>query len=288
MNNINSYQITNKLLSKYNLKANKRYGQNFLIDDNVLNEIVEVADITEEDLIIEIGPGLGNLTGYMIKKASYLLLVEIDKNMIEVLENRFREYNNYTIISDDILKVNLNDKIEEIKKNTSLKFNNIKVVANLPYYITTPIIFKLLEENNDISDITIMVQKEVADRMIAKPKSKAYGVLTLMVDYLSTANIEIIVPNTSFIPAPDVTSAVIKLKKENKYTIENKKLFFELVRDAFSQRRKKMINSLESCKFNNMDKKSIEEVFNKLNISLNARAEELSINEYINIVNMMK
>ncbi len=288
MNNINSYQITNKLLNKYNLKANKRYGQNFLIDDNILNEIVEVADITEEDLIIEIGPGLGNLTEYMIKKASYLLLVEIDENMIEVLENRFKENNNYTIISDDILKVNLNDKIEEIKKNTSLKFNNIKVVANLPYYITTPIIFKLLEENNGISDITIMVQKEVAERMVAKPKSKAYGVLTLMVDYLSTANIEIIVPNTSFIPAPDVTSAVIKLKKENKYTIENKKIFFELVRDAFSQRRKKMINSLESCKFNNMDKKSIEEVFNKLNISLNARAEELSINEYINIVNMMK
>lgn len=288
MNNINSNKITNQLLNKYNLRANKRYGQNFLIDDNVLEQIVEVANVSENDLIIEIGPGLGNLTEYMIKKAAHLLLVEIDSNMINVLSDRFKEYTNYTIISDDILKVNIADKIEEIKNTKSIKFDKIKVVANLPYYITTPIIFKLLEENNNIYDITIMVQKEVAERMVAKPKSKDYGVLTLMVDYLSTANIEIIVPNDSFIPAPNVTSAVIQLKKENKYSVNDEKLFFELVRAAFSQRRKKMVNSLESSRFNNMDKASIESIFNSLNIGLNTRAEELDIEDYIKIIENIK
>lgn len=284
MEKINTYKITNQILNKYNIKANKRFGQNFLIDDYVLEEITEVSEIKNNDLIIEIGPGLGNLTEYLIDKAGYLLLIEIDNNMIDILNDRFKNKSNYTIINEDVLKVNLKNIIESIEKNNNIKYDNIKVVANLPYYITTPIIFKLLEDDNGIDDIVVMVQKEVAERMVAKYKTKDYGILTLMVQYLSEASIEIIVPNSSFIPAPDVTSAVIKLNKVKRYKTSNEKLLFKLVHAAFAQRRKKMINSLESSNFNNMDKKSLESLFTSLEINTNCRGEELLLEDYIKIV----
>lgn len=205
--------------------------------------------------------------------------------MIKVLEDRFKDRKNYILINDDILKVNIDKLVEEIKSKNDLSFRSVKVVANLPYYITTPIIFKLLEDENSISDITVMVQKEVAQRMVAKPKSKDFGILTLMVDYFSNANIIVLVPNSSFIPEPGVMSAVINLKKNRKYSVKNKKMFFELIHKAFAQRRKKMINSLSSTNFNNMTKQELEDLFKRCNLDFNTRAEELTIEEFIELVN---
>ncbi len=282
---MNTLIKTKSIMKKFNIIANKRYGQNFLIDDNILENIISASDITDEDLVIEIGPGLGNLTEYILSKAKYAILVEIDPKMISVLEDRFKSFNNYLLINEDILKVNIDELVEKIEIVNNFKFRNVKVVANLPYYITTPIIFKLLEEENSISDITVMVQKEVAQRMTAKPKSKEFGILTLMVEYFSNANIEIIVPNSSFIPEPGVESAVINLKKIRKYEVSNEKLFFELIHKSFAQRRKKMINSLYATNFNNMSKQEIEELFTRCDLNLNTRAEELTIEEFIKIVN---
>lgn len=283
--NKNTFNITKKIMKQYEITANKRYGQNFLIDDNILNQIVEIAEISKNDLVIEIGPGLGNLTEYILEKAGFSLLVEIDKKVIKIIEERFSSWQNYLLINEDILKINIDEKIQELENKNNKKYEKIKVVANLPYYITTPIIFKLLQDSNRIDEIIVMVQKEVAERMVAKPKTKAYGILTLMVEYLSDASIEIMVPNNSFIPAPDVTSAVIKLKKRRKYQVEDEKVFFSLIHAAFAQRRKKMINSLQSCHFMNRDKKSLESLFESLQIDFNTRAEELEIGEYIKIAN---
>ena len=282
---MNTLIETRKIMKKFNIVANKRYGQNFLIDDNILEEIVNSADITKDDLVIEIGPGLGNLTEYILSRAKYAILVEIDLKMIKVLKDRFKDRKNYILINDDILKVNIDKLIEEIKSKNDLSFRSVKVVANLPYYITTPIIFKLLEDENSISDITVMVQKEVAQRMVAKPKSKDFGILTLMVDYFSNANIIVLVPNSSFIPEPGVMSAVINLKKNRKYSVKNEKMFFELIHKAFAQRRKKMINSLSSTNFNNMTKQELEDLFKRCNLDFNTRAEELTIEEFIELVN---
>lgn len=282
---MNTLIETRKIMKKFNIVANKRYGQNFLIDDNILEEIVNSADITKDDLVIEIGPGLGNLTEYILSRAKYAILVEIDSKMIKVLEDRFKDRKNYILINDDILKVNIDKLVEEIKSKNDLSFRSVKVVANLPYYITTPIIFKLLEDENSISDITVMVQKEVAQRMVAKPKSKDFGILTLMVDYFSNANIIVLVPNSSFIPEPGVMSAVINLKKNRKYSVKNEKMFFELIHKAFAQRRKKMINSLSSTNFNNMTKQELEDLFKRCNLGFNTRAEELTIEEFIELVN---
>lgn len=282
---MNTLIETRKIMKKFNIVANKRYGQNFLIDDNILEEIVNSADITKDDLVIEIGPGLGNLTEYILSRAKYAILVEIDLKMIKVLKDRFKDRKNYILINDDILKVNIDKLVEEIKSKNDLSFRSVKVVANLPYYITTPIIFKLLEDENSISDITVMVQKEVAQRMVAKPKSKDFGILTLMVDYFSNANIRVLVPNSSFIPEPGVMSAVINLKKNRKYSVKNEKMFFELIHKAFAQRRKKMINSLSSTNFNNMTKQELEDLFKRCNLDFNTRAEELTIEEFIELVN---
>lgn len=282
---MNTLAKTRSIMSKFDIRANKRYGQNFLIDDNVLENIVNASNVTEEDLVIEIGPGLGNLTEYLLDRAKYVLLVEIDSKMIEVLNHRFNDRKNFTLINNDILQVNIDEMVEKIKEEKGIEFRKVKVVANLPYYITTPIIFKLLEDENIISDITVMVQKEVAERMVAAPKSKEFGILTLMVKYFSEANIEIIVPNSSFIPEPGVTSAVISLEKKRNYDVKNEKVFFELIHKAFAQRRKKMTNSLVATKFNNMSKEEIEELFTKCNLSTNTRAEQLEIEDFINIVN---
>ena len=282
---MNTLEITKKILNKYNIRANKRYGQNFLIDDDILTGIVNVADIKKEDLVIEIGPGLGNLTKYLLESAGYVIAVEIDKKMIEILNDRFSKYKNFLLLNEDILKVNIDEIIKKIEKESGIKYKNIKVVANLPYYVTTPIIFKLLQDENKINEITIMVQKEVADRMVANVKSKDYGILTLMVKYLADADIKLEVKNTCFIPAPNVTSSVIKLIKDKKYTVSNEKMLFDLIHSSFAQRRKKMINSLVATRFMNLDKSFIENIFKECNIDFNTRAEELSIEKYIQIVN---
>ena len=272
---MNTLNKTKSIINKFNIRANKRYGQNFLIDDNILENIVSSSNIGKEDLVIEIGPGLGNLTEYILQNCKYALLVEIDPKMIEVLEYRFNDRNNFKLVNEDILKVDVDNMVKSIEEEIGYKFKNIRVVANLPYYITTPILFKLLEDENKIDTITDMIQKEVAERMKKKKK----------VEYFSDAKIEVIVPNSSFIPEPGVTSAVISLSKRSKYNVKNEKLFFELIHKAFAQRRKKMTNSLIAGKFNNMEKEEIEALFEKCNISLNARAEELEIEKYIEIIN---
>ena len=285
---MNTLSKTRSIMNKFNIVANKRYGQNFLIDDNILQGIISSADITDEDLVIEIGPGLGNLTEYILNTAKYGLLVEIDPKMIAVLEDRFKDKNNYTLLNEDILKVDIDNLVEKIKTENNMEFKSVKVVANLPYYITTPIIFQLLEDSNCIESITVMVQKEVAERMTADSHSKEYGILTIMVDYFSNANIDIIVPNSSFIPEPGVTSAVITLKKNRKYKVNNEKVFFELVHKAFAQRRKKMTNSLSSNNFNNMSKQEIEDLFTNCNLKLTTRAEELETTDFVKIANSIK
>lgn len=283
----NTLEKTKNIMRINNIKANKRFGQNFLIDDNILENIVKSAEITNNDLVIEIGPGLGNLTEYLLEKAAYVILVEIDNNMINILNDRFKNNNNYILLNDDILKVNVDEVIENIENKLNRKFEKIKVVANLPYYITTPIIFKLLQNENRINEITVMVQKEVAERIVAKNKTKDYGILTLMVNYLGTSDIKLIVPNNSFIPAPNVTSAVIKITKNKRFTVKDEDLLFKLIHSSFAQRRKKIINSLESTKFLNMSKPELEKLFNECNISLNARAEELELQDYIKIVDII-
>lgn len=278
---MNTFRKTREILNKYGLTAKKKFGQNFLIDDNILDKISTSACINDDELIIEIGPGLGNLTSYLLKKSRYVLLVEIDNNMIEILNDRFKENTNYSLINEDILKVDLDEKISKIEEELNFSFKKVKVVANLPYYITTPILFKLLKDSKRVDEIVVMVQKEVADRMVASPKSKDYGILSVMIKYLADAKIIIKVPKEAFIPSPNVTSSVIKLVKNKKYECDDEEKLFELIHHAFAQRRKKMINSLESSKFLNLDKKRIKDAFNKVNLNENVRAEELSIEEFI-------
>lgn len=278
---MNTFRKTREILNKYGLTAKKKFGQNFLIDDNILDEISASACINDDELIIEIGPGLGNLTSYLLKKSRYVLLVEIDNNMIEILNDRFKENANYSLINEDILKVDLDEKISKIEEELGFSFKRVKVVANLPYYITTPILFKLLQDSKRVDEIVVMVQKEVADRMVASPKSKDYGILSVMIKYLADAEIIIKVPKEAFIPSPNVTSAVIKLVKNKKYECDDEEKLFELIHHAFAQRRKKMINSLESSKFLNLDKEKIKDAFNKAKLNENVRAEELSIEEFI-------
>ena len=287
--NINTISKTKEILRKYDIKAKKRFGQNFLIDDNILSNIVNVANLSSNDLIIEIGPGLGNLTEYLLQTDSYCLLIEIDKNMIDILNDRFElKKEKYTLINNDVLELNLDEIVEDLEKKLNKKFEKVKVVANLPYYITTPIIFKLLQDSKKINDIIVMVQKEVAERMVAKNNTKDYGILTLMIEYMGIGKIEFIVDKNSFIPAPDVTSAVISIHQQKRFNVCDEKLLFNLIHLSFANRRKKMINSLQMNNFNNMTKKELESVFTALKIDFNVRAEQLPLESYIKIIEYIK
>ena len=287
--NINTISKTKEILRKYDIKAKKRFGQNFLIDDNILSNIVNVANLSSNDLIIEIGPGLGNLTEYLLQTDSYCLLIEIDKNMIDILNDRFElKKEKYTLINNDVLELNLDEIVEDLEKKLNKKFEKVKVVANLPYYITTPIIFKLLQDSKKINDIIVMVQKEVAERMVAKNNTKDYGILTLMIEYMGIGKIEFIVDKNSFIPAPDVTSTVISIHKQKRFNVCDEKLLFNLIHLSFANRRKKIINSLQMNNFNNMTKKELESVFTALKIDFNVRAEQLPLESYIKIIEYIK
>lgn len=277
---MNTLEITKNIMRSNKIFAKKGFGQNFLVDDNVLNNIVDMSNVSSNDLIIEIGPGLGNLTEYLLNTGAEVLCYEIDKDMIDILNVRFKEVEALTIKNEDILKANL----EQILNDTN---KNIKVIANLPYYITTPIIFKLLEYKDRITSITIMVQKEVADRIVAKPHSKNYGVLTINVNYVADVIKLFDVPNTSFIPAPNVTSSVVKImpnkEKEQKLNILDQKTFNDLVKCAFLARRKKLANSIANSKL--LEKEEIERIIEKLGFDKNCRAEELSIEQYVKLSN---
>ena len=286
MNNI--YNETKFILNKYGIHANKSLGQNFLINEEVINQIIEKAEIDEKDLVIEIGPGLGTLTSRLLEKAGKVICVELDDRMITILNDRFKLYNNFELIHDDILKVDLNKIINEnLFENNNIK--KIKIVANLPYYITTPIIMKLLEEKLNITSITVMIQKEVADRLIAVPGEKNAGAITYSVYYYEEAEKVLDVENNSFIPEPSVTSTVIKLniRKEPVIQINDEKLMFKIIKQAFMQRRKTLVNALS-----NMDifksKEEIIRMLEDLNINTKVRGEALTIEQYAQITNYVE
>ena len=240
----NILEETRFIMKKYNIRANKNLGQNFLIFEEVVKNIVGCSNIEKEDLVIEIGPGLGTLTKYLLEKAGKVICIELDTKMLQILEDRFSLYNNFELINNDVLKVDLKNIIEKEKEEGKIK--NVKIVANLPYYITTPIIMKLLEEELELESITVMIQKEVADRLIATPGEKNTGAITYSVYYYADSEAIMEVPNSSFIPEPEVTSKVIKLniRKEPTVKPKDKEKMFKIIKYAFMQKRKTLLNSL--------------------------------------------
>ncbi len=284
MNSI--FEETNFIMKKYNIKANKSLGQNFLISEDVIDGIVDSADIDGEDLIIEIGPGLGTLTKRLLEKAGKVICVELDEKMIKILRDRFAFYNNLEILNQDILKTNLKQIIKD-EKNTG-KIKRAKVVANLPYYITTPIIMKLLEEELDLESITVMIQKEVADRLIAIPGEKNTGAITYTVYYYAKSEKIMEVPNSSFIPEPEVTSEVIRLniRKEPPVNVNDINLMFKVIKNAFMQRRKTLLNSLFNTKIFKSKNQGME-VLKNIGLKENVRAEELSLEKFAELTEVL-
>lgn len=274
------YSETMQILKKYNISANKKLGQNFLIDENIVDGIIEKAEVGKQDLVIEIGPGLGTLTKELLKTAGKVICVELDERMINILNARFSNENLY-IINDDILKVDLNKLIKEEKTE---EITNVKVVANLPYYITTPIIMKLLEEKLDITSITVMVQKEVAIRLASDENSGDNGAITYAINYYTNPKIVLNVPKESFIPVPEVESSVIKLDilKVPKVEVKSEKMLFNIIKVAFMQKRKTLVNSLTNGKILN-SKDEIENMLMNLDIDLKIRPEKLSLEKFAKI-----
>ena len=273
-------------MNKYHIKANKSFGQNFLINEEVIQTIVESSQITKEDLVIEIGPGLGTLTKYLLEKAEKVIGIELDPKMINVLEDRFSLYENFELLNQDVLKVDLRDLIRKEKENNKIK--EVKIVANLPYYITTPIIMKLLEEELPLKSITVMIQKEVADRLIAIPGERETGAITYSVYYYAQAQGILEVPNQSFIPEPEITSKVIKLdiRKESPVEVEKKEMMFQTIKCAFMQRRKTLLNALVNTKVFANKEQGIK-VLQRLGMDSNIRPEKLSLEDYANIVRLI-
>ena len=286
---MNIYEETKFILKKYGITANKNLGQNFLINDQVIEQIVNGAEINKEDLVIEIGPGLGTLTKELLEKAGKVIAIELDKRMIEILTDRFNLYTNFELLNADILQVNLEKIITENINNTELNLKRVKVVANLPYYITTPIIMKLLEEKLNIASITVMIQKEVADRLVEIPGGKNTGAITYAVYYYAEARKILKVMPNSFIPEPAVESEVINLKirHTNVVEVKNEELMFQIIKYAFMQRRKTLVNALEkSGLFKN--KLEIIQILNELNINEKIRGEKLTLNQYAQISNKLE
>lgn len=268
---------TIEILQKYNFRFQKKYGQNFLIDSHVLDKIISEAGITKDDLVLEIGPGIGTMTQYLCENSREVVAVEIDETLIPILKETLSEYSNVCVINEDILKVNINRIVEE--KNNG---KPIKVVANLPYYITTPIIMGLFESKVPLESITIMVQKEVADRMKAGPGTKDYGALSLAVQYYSKPEIVAIVSPNCFMPRPNVSSAVIRLKR---YTVppvavENEGLLFKIIRASFNQRRKTMTNSLNNAAGLPYTKEQITEALINIGQKETVRGEALTLEQF--------
>ena len=268
---------TLEIIKKYNFNFRKDYGQNFLIDSNILQKIVESAGVTKEDMVLEIGPGIGSMTQYLCEAARKVVAVEIDKELIPILSDTLSSYDNVEVINNDILKLDLEALVQE--KNNG---KPIKVVANLPYYITTPIIMGLFEKKVPIESITVMVQKEVADRMQVGPGTKDYGALSLAVQYYSKTEIMVNVPPSCFIPQPKVGSAVIKLSRyeDMPVRVKDEKLLFRVIRAAFNQRRKTLVNSLKNSSELSYDKEIIEGAIKELGLSATIRGEALTLEEF--------
>ena len=273
---------TIEVIQKYQFAFQKRFGQNFLIDAHVLEKIVSAAGITKDDCVLEIGPGIGTMTQYLAESAGQVIAVEIDTNLLPILADTLKDYSNVKVINQDILKVDINELVKE--------YNNgrpIKVVANLPYYITTPIIMGLFESNVPIDNITVMVQKEVADRMQVGPGSKDYGALSLAVQYYASPYIVANVPPNCFIPRPNVGSAVIRLTRyqEPPVQVKDPKLMFKLIRASFNQRRKTLQNGLNNSPEISFSKEDITKAIESLGVSPSVRGEALSLEQFAQLAN---
>lgn len=286
-------KITKEFLRKHNIRIKKRLGQNFLIDKQILNKIVEVADLNKEDIVIEIGPGMGTLTKKLAEKPKKVLAIEINENLVKLLKETLKSYSNVEIIQADILKTNLKELIKSKVSQrdpfgTSPK-SKVKVVANLPYYITTPIIIHLLKARKNLSNIVIMVQKEVGRRTVARPRTKDYGALSLLVQYYTKPRIAIKVSRSAFLPEPEVDSCVVNLEVREKPVVEVKdeELFFKVVRAAFEQRRKALKNALSQARDLKLSKKKVLEILEKANIQPLRRGETLSLEEFARLSNLL-
>ncbi len=277
-------QNTIEVLQKYHFNFQKKFGQNFLIDTHVLEKIIAAADVTKDDFVLEIGPGIGTMTQYLCEHARAVAAVEIDKNLIPILGDTLGAYDNVEIINQDILKVDIKKLAEE--KNGG---RPIKVVANLPYYITTPIIMGLFESHVPIDSITVMVQKEVADRMQVGPGTKDYGALSLAVQYYAAPEIVAIVPPNCFMPRPKVGSAVIRLTrhKEPPVQVADEKLMFRIIRASFNQRRKTLANGLKNSGELTLSKEVIEESITELGVPVTIRGEALSLAQFAELSNII-
>ncbi|MEX6587981.1 16S rRNA (adenine(1518)-N(6)/adenine(1519)-N(6))-dimethyltransferase RsmA [Paraclostridium bifermentans] len=280
MDRLSSHRKTKEVVDKHGFKFSKSLGQNFLIDDNVIDKILDGARLSEGDKIIEVGPGIGTLTREMGKVADKVVAIEIDKTLIPILKDTLDEFENIEVVNQDILKVDVQRLVNE-----KLSGGPVKLVANLPYYITTPIVMKFLEEDIPVTDIVVMVQKEVADRMNAGPGTKDYGALSIAVQYYCDTEIVAKAPRHMFIPQPNVDSTVIGLhvREEKKYKVDSEEVFFKTVKAAFGQRRKTLLNALGTLGF--LDKDEIREVLQEANIDEKRRGETLSIEEFANLAN---
>lgn len=264
---------TVEVLKKYDFVFQKRFGQNFLIDTFVLEKIVRSADISKEDTVIEIGPGIGSMTQVLCENAGKVFAVEIDRALIPILEDTLKDYDNLTVINEDFLKLDLNERFGGLK--------NIKVAANLPYYVTTPILIALLTSSLDLRSVTVMVQKEVALRMKASPGSKDYGALSLFIQYYCDIDYVANVPPNCFMPRPNVGSAVVTLRKHAKPQVSDEELLFKLTRASFNQRRKTLVNSLSNSAELGISKEVLENALKELKLPAAVRGEALSLNDFI-------
>ncbi|NLZ47523.1 MAG: 16S rRNA (adenine(1518)-N(6)/adenine(1519)-N(6))-dimethyltransferase RsmA [Clostridiales bacterium] len=270
---------TKEIVRKYGFKFTKSLGQNFLIDNSVVTDIVEGAQVSKEDFVIEIGPGVGTLTRELLKRAKAVCAIELDKSLIPILQQELKDFDNFQLVNEDALKVNYNEIIGEEE--------SVKLVANLPYYVTTPIIINLLTGGYSFKSLTIMIQKEVAERMNAVPGGKDYGSLSLLVQYYCRTEIIRKVPPTSFIPQPKVDSIVIKLEKLDtpRVQVQDEKLFFSIIRDAFNMRRKTLSNALKNI---SIGKEKLMKAFEEASIDPKRRGETLSIEEFAKLSNKIK
>lgn len=275
---------TQDILRRHDFNFKKKFGQNFLTDHNILTKITQTAELSKEVNVIEIGPGIGSLTQYLLEEAAEVMAFEIDKSLIPILEETMAPYDNFTLVSADILKVDLLSEIQKFK-NPNLP---IKVVANLPYYITTPILMHLIESKILFSEFVVMMQKEVADRIAASPKTKAYGSLSIAVQYYMEASVAFIVPRTVFIPAPNVDSAILKMVRREAplVEVEDEEWFFKTMHSSFVHRRKTLMNNLQAA-FGKESKPEIEKLLAQAEISPTIRGEALSIEEFAKLADAL-
>ena len=273
------------VLQKYNFRFQKKFGQNFLIDPHVLEKIIRAAEVTKDDFVLEIGPGIGTMTQYLAEAAREVLAVEIDRSLLPILEDTLSPYDNVTVLNADILKVDIAEIARE--KNEG---KPIKVVANLPYYITTPILMGLLESGAPVSSITVMVQKEVADRMAAGPGTKDYGALSLAVQFYAETYLAANVPPNCFMPRPNVGSAVIRLtrREEPPVKVHSQELLFKLIRASFNQRRKTLVNGLNNYAGLSFSKEEIQEALRQMNLSETVRGETLNLSQFAELADRLE